>query len=380
MSNLLGSAAWSSDPGYPRYVRIGNAGAPVEGCFLLLGESHVRGNLHIRPPLQHLISIAPTRSGKGVSLIIPNLLTYRGSVLVVDPKGENAWVTAAFRRQAFGQKTVIVDPWGEVNRRYGAMVGAAEPIARFNPLSILDPGSDEYVDNLAYLADCDHHQPGQPRSALGGQRPRAGRGPHGLRGRESALPPLCFARPRARPAHAAGAGIAGRDPGRAGFGRGQHRTNEARPLRCRHARDQFRDVDRANADGVSRQRSSLAQHGRVGFQFRRIVPGQHLDLSGAAARQIGKLCALAPAYGLDRDPRGLARGIAEPTADAFCAGRVRHYREADRGRPGLRPHGRPGHDLLGLRAGSQSIEARLSRALGNVHRQLAGGDVLRGHG
>ena len=46
-----------------------------------------------------MISIAPTRSGKGVSLIIPNLLTYRGSVLVVDPKGENAWITAAYRRR-----------------------------------------------------------------------------------------------------------------------------------------------------------------------------------------------------------------------------------------------------------------------------------------
>jgi type IV secretion system protein VirD4 len=153
MSDVLGTAAWSTEPGYFRYAPIGNAGSPVQGCFLLLGESHVRGNLHIRPPTQHLISIAATRSGKGVSLIIPNLLTYRGSVLVVDPKGENAWVTAAFRRQAFGQKTVIVDPWGEVKRRYGAMAGASEAIARFNPLSILDPESDEYVDDLAYLAD-----------------------------------------------------------------------------------------------------------------------------------------------------------------------------------------------------------------------------------
>jgi type IV secretion system protein VirD4 len=31
--------------------------------------------------------------------------------------------------------------------------GVSEPIARFNPLSILDPESDEYVDDLAYLAD-----------------------------------------------------------------------------------------------------------------------------------------------------------------------------------------------------------------------------------
>jgi type IV secretion system protein VirD4 len=153
MAGELGTASWSTETGYQRRVSIGNAGTPLQGCFLLLGESHVRGNLHVRPPTQHMISIAPTRSGKGVSLIIPNLLTYRGSVLVVDPKGENAWVTAAHRRQALGQNISILDPWGEVNRRYGAMAGVSEPIARFNPLSILDPGSDEYVDDLAYLAD-----------------------------------------------------------------------------------------------------------------------------------------------------------------------------------------------------------------------------------
>jgi type IV secretion system protein VirD4 len=154
MSNLLGSAEWSKDQGYWRYVPIGGAGSAMEGRFLLLGECwNVYGNLHVRAPRQHVISIAPTRSGKGVSLIIPNLLNYRGSVLVVDPKGENAWVTAAWRRRAFGQKTVIVDPWNEVNRLYGSAAGRPESIAKFNPLSILDPGSDDFVEDLAYLAD-----------------------------------------------------------------------------------------------------------------------------------------------------------------------------------------------------------------------------------
>jgi type IV secretion system protein VirD4 len=157
MSDVLGSAEWSTEPGFSRSDEVGRNGTPLGGSFLLLGESQVRGNLHVCPPVQHLISIAPTRSGKGVSLIIPNLLIYRGSVLVVDPKGENAWVTAPHRREAFNQKTYIVDPWGEVNRRYGSFAnegaGESETIARFNPLSLLDPESDEYVDDLAYLAD-----------------------------------------------------------------------------------------------------------------------------------------------------------------------------------------------------------------------------------
>jgi type IV secretion system protein VirD4 len=151
---LLGSAKWSTDPGHWRFEALGNEGAPVGGRFLLLGESReALGNMHVRTPRQHMISIAPTRSGKGVSLIIPNLLTYRGSVLVVDPKGENAWVTAAYRRNVLKQKTYILDPWHEVNRRYGSMVGVEETFASFNPLSILKRGSDDFMEDLASLAD-----------------------------------------------------------------------------------------------------------------------------------------------------------------------------------------------------------------------------------
>ena len=157
MSDLLGSAAWSTDLGQWRYQSLGADGPPISwdgGRFLLLGENpYAGGFLHVRAPRQHIISIAPTRSGKGVSLIIPNLLTYRGSVLVIDPKGENAWITAA-RRRALGQKTYILDPWNEVNGIYGSKAGIEEKsIASFNPLSILKPGSDDFVENLAYLAD-----------------------------------------------------------------------------------------------------------------------------------------------------------------------------------------------------------------------------------
>src|SRR5690554_3816083 len=49
----------------------------------------------------HLITIAPTRSGKGVGTIIPNLLTANRSIICIDPKGENARVTLR-AREAFG--------------------------------------------------------------------------------------------------------------------------------------------------------------------------------------------------------------------------------------------------------------------------------------
>lgn len=103
-------------------------------------------------PKRHFLSVAPTRSGKGAALIINNLLYYCGSVMVIDPKGENAYITAK-RRRELGQKTIILDPWNEVNRRYGQLSGNFEKVASFNPLSILDPESENYSDDLAYIAD-----------------------------------------------------------------------------------------------------------------------------------------------------------------------------------------------------------------------------------
>lgn len=58
----------------------------------------------------HLMTVAPTGSGKGRSVIIPNLLHYKGSVIVVDPKGENYAVTADWRRK-MGQKVIVLDPF-----------------------------------------------------------------------------------------------------------------------------------------------------------------------------------------------------------------------------------------------------------------------------
>jgi type IV secretion system protein VirD4 len=60
----------------------------------------------------HLLTCAPARQGKGIGVVTPNLLHYQGSVVVTDPKGELAAVTAGHRAERFGQKVVIFNPWG----------------------------------------------------------------------------------------------------------------------------------------------------------------------------------------------------------------------------------------------------------------------------
>lgn len=94
---------------------------------------------------RHLLTVAPNRSGKGTTAIIPNLLTYEGSILIVDPKGENAMMTAA-RRKTMGQDVYVVDPW---------MIAASTDLeaARFNPLDWLVKGDVDITENAMLLAD-----------------------------------------------------------------------------------------------------------------------------------------------------------------------------------------------------------------------------------
>lgn len=96
---------------------------------------------------RHLLTVAPTRSGKGVSSIIPNLLTYGGSALVVDPKGENALITAARRGAGLEQKIMLVDPWDIAACRLNLKPSC------FNPLDWIIAGDPDAVENAFLLAD-----------------------------------------------------------------------------------------------------------------------------------------------------------------------------------------------------------------------------------
>ena len=59
----------------------------------------------------HILLVAPTRSGKGVGIIIPTLLTWRPSALVLDPKdGENYDVTAPWRARVAGNQIAYFTP------------------------------------------------------------------------------------------------------------------------------------------------------------------------------------------------------------------------------------------------------------------------------
>jgi type IV secretion system protein VirD4 len=85
----------------------------------------------------HLCAVAPTRSGKGRGVIVPNLLLHDGPVVVFDPKGELYRVTAR-RRREMGQKVYKLDPCRVVG----------EETDTLNPLDIFSlPGADIETDS-----------------------------------------------------------------------------------------------------------------------------------------------------------------------------------------------------------------------------------------
>jgi type IV secretion system protein VirD4 len=83
-----GSARWAELREIERAGLLGDAGA-------FLGRHHGRYLRHDGP--EHVMAFAPTRSGKGVGLVVPTLLSWTGSAVIHDIKGENWQHTAGWR-------------------------------------------------------------------------------------------------------------------------------------------------------------------------------------------------------------------------------------------------------------------------------------------
>jgi len=102
----------------------------------LLGDDGVMLGMHRRRYLrhngpEHVMVVAPTRSGKGVGLVVPTLLTWTGSAVIHDVKGENWTLTAGWRSKF--SHCLLFDPTDPRS-------------ARFNPLLEVRQGSNEVRD------------------------------------------------------------------------------------------------------------------------------------------------------------------------------------------------------------------------------------------
>jgi len=127
---LHGSARWATRS----EERAAGLRAPAG---ILLGHAS-DGGLLVSEGLEHVMLYAPTRTGKGVGVVIPNLLTWPHSVVVLDIKRENFAITAGYRAE-HGQRVLLFDPLAPDGRT-----------TRFNPLG--------HVDRADVLAGLDELQ------------------------------------------------------------------------------------------------------------------------------------------------------------------------------------------------------------------------------
>ncbi len=128
----FGTATWAGDDVLRACGMLASKG-------LVLGRTF--GGALIRLPRYcHLLLVGGTGSGKGVSIILPNLLTYvRGSIVCFDTKGD-LYATAGPRRAAMGQRIIRVAPFD----------GGQDS---FNPLDTIPRDSPLLVDSARAMAE-----------------------------------------------------------------------------------------------------------------------------------------------------------------------------------------------------------------------------------
>jgi type IV secretion system protein VirD4 len=106
-----GSARWAEKKEVKAAGLLGQDGVVLGR----LGRDYLR---HDGP--EHILCFAPTRSGKGVGLVIPSLLTWPGSAIVHDIKGENWQLTAGFRAQH--GRVLLFDPTNPQSAAYNPLL------------------------------------------------------------------------------------------------------------------------------------------------------------------------------------------------------------------------------------------------------------------
>lgn len=137
--SLHGSARWANKQDIMRAGLLGSVGNETGGVI-------IGGWLDIKTKVlhylrhfgrEHVLTIAPTRSGKGVGLIIPTLLTWLASCVITDLKGE-LWALTAGWRKLIGNKVIRFEP-------------ASTASAAWNPLDEIRLGTQYEIGDVQNL-------------------------------------------------------------------------------------------------------------------------------------------------------------------------------------------------------------------------------------
>ncbi|HBP6867968.1 TPA: type IV secretory system conjugative DNA transfer family protein [Legionella pneumophila] len=134
---LHGSARWANMEDLRNASLIGHD----EGVYVGAFEDEKREIHYLRHNgPEHVLTYAPTRSGKGVGLVIPTLLSWKHSCVITDLKGELWAMTAGWRQQHANNKVIRFEP--------ATLKGSA----RWNPLDEIRVGTESEVGDVQNLA------------------------------------------------------------------------------------------------------------------------------------------------------------------------------------------------------------------------------------
>ncbi|WP_054785461.1 type IV secretory system conjugative DNA transfer family protein [Pseudovibrio denitrificans] len=134
-ASLHGSARFAEPDEIKKMGLLRGKGVVVGGL-----EDKLKGTTMLRHDgPEHVLAFAPTRSGKGVGVVIPTLLTWPGSTIVLDIKGENYAKTSGWRASQ-GQNVFYFEP------------SAEEGSARYNPLQEIRLGTDHQIGDCMNVA------------------------------------------------------------------------------------------------------------------------------------------------------------------------------------------------------------------------------------
>ena len=135
--DVHGTAHWMSDSEIKSIGLIGQEKGVYIGGYADGSKLHYLK--HNGP--EHVLAFAPTRSGKGIGLVLPTLLDWRESVIVLDIKGENWALTAGWREQYANNRVLKFDPTADD----GLSV-------KFNPLEEIRVGTSYEIGDLQNIA------------------------------------------------------------------------------------------------------------------------------------------------------------------------------------------------------------------------------------
>ncbi|EFI8498289.1 type IV secretory system conjugative DNA transfer family protein [Escherichia coli] len=138
--HLHGSARWADRKDIEAASLLGNDGR--DGGVYVGAWRDKAGQLHYlrHNGPEHVLCYAPTRSGKGVGLVVPTLLSWPHSCVITDLKGELWAMTAGWRKEHANNKVIRFEP------------AALNGCAAWNPLDEIRIGTEYEVGDVQNLA------------------------------------------------------------------------------------------------------------------------------------------------------------------------------------------------------------------------------------